>query len=166
MIVVADTSPLNYLVLIGEADLLYQLYGRVLIPQAVLSELQDPGAPSAVVGWIERRPPWLEVRQVAVRLEESSQELDVGESEAVALAEENRPDVLLLIDEETGRREARRRNIPTTGTLGVLDDAAERSLVDLGAAIQRLRDTNFRASDSLLEWFIARDRQRKKAETP
>jgi hypothetical protein len=47
-----------------------------------------------------------------------------------------------------------------------LDDAAERSLVDLGAAIQRLRDTNFRASDSLLEWFIARDRQRKKAETP
>lgn len=42
MIVVADTSPLNYLVLIGEADLLYRLYGRVLIPQAVLSELEHP----------------------------------------------------------------------------------------------------------------------------
>jgi len=94
MIVVADTSPLNYLVLIGEADLLYQLYGRVLIPQAVLSELQDPGAPSAVVGWVKSRPAWLEVRQVIVRSEESSEELDVGESEAMALAEEYRPDVL------------------------------------------------------------------------
>ena len=52
MIVIADSSPLNYLVLIGEADLLYQLYGRVLIPQAVLSELQHQGTPSA------RLPEW------------------------------------------------------------------------------------------------------------
>ncbi len=163
MIVVADTSPLNYLILIGEADLLYQLYGRVLIPQAVLSELQDPGAPSAVIGWVKRRPAWLEVRQVVVRSEESSQELDVGESEAMALAEEYRPDVLLLMDDETGRLEAQRRNIRTTGTLGVLDDAAERGLLDLGVAVKRLRSTNFRAADSLLESFIVRDRERRKS---
>jgi predicted nucleic acid-binding protein len=31
--VVADTSPLNYLVLIGEVDLLAQLYGEVLVPE-------------------------------------------------------------------------------------------------------------------------------------
>ena len=115
MIVVADTSPLNYLVLIGEADLLYQLYGRVLIPQAVLSELQHPGAPSAVVGWVMRCPVWLEVRQVVVRSEASSEELDVGESEALALAEEYTPDVLLLIDEETGRLEAQRRKFSPQG---------------------------------------------------
>jgi predicted nucleic acid-binding protein len=59
--------------------------------------------------------------------------------------------VLLLIDEETGRLEARRRNIRTTGTLGVLDDAAVRGLIDLTVAIERLRSTNFRAADSLLE---------------
>ncbi|MGH9453426.1 MAG: DUF3368 domain-containing protein [Terriglobia bacterium] len=166
MIVVADTSPLNYLVLIGEAELLYRLYGRVLIPRAVLSELQDPGAPSAVAEWISRCPAWLEIRDVALRSEDITGELELGESEAMSLAEGNRPDVLLLIDEETGRQEARRRNIRTTGTLGVLDDAAERGLVDLGAAIQRLRSTNFRASDSLLEWFIARDRQRKQSGPP
>ena len=166
MIVVADTSPLNYLILIGEAELLYELYSRVLIPPAVLSELLDPGAPSGVVGWVKRRPTWLEMREVTIRLEETSEELDLGESEAMALAEENRPDVLLLIDEETGRREARRRDLRTTGTLGVLDDAAERGLVDLGVAIQRLRGTNFRASESLLDRLIARDRRRKKAETP
>ncbi len=139
MIVVADASPLNYLVLIGDADLLYRLYGRVLIPQAVLLELQYPETPSAVVEWIKRRPAWLEVRQVAIRPEESSEQLDPGELEAIVLAEEYRPDVLLLMDEETGRLEARRRNLPATGTLGVLDDAAVRSLVDFKAAIQRLR---------------------------
>ncbi len=51
--------------------------------------------------------------------------------------------------------EARRRNIRTTGTLGVLDDAAARGLVDLRSAIERLRGTNFRAADSLLEWLIS-----------
>ena len=80
MIVVADTSPLNYLILIGQADLLYRLYGRVLIPQAVLSELQDPGAPSAIASWLKQCPPWLEICQVAIGREEISEKLDVGEA--------------------------------------------------------------------------------------
>jgi predicted nucleic acid-binding protein len=164
MIVVADTSPLNYLILIGEADLLYQLYGRVLIPQAVLSELGHPHAPAAVAEWISRCPLWLEINHVNVRPEDRSDELDRGESEAIALAEQYKPDVLLLIDEETGRLEAMRRNIRTTGTLGLLDDAAARRLIVLESAIGRLRNTNFRAPESLLEWLLARDRKRKKEE--
>ncbi len=151
MIVVADTSPLNYLVLIGEADLLHRLYDRVLIPQAVLSELQHSETPLAVVEWVKRHPAWLEVRHVAVRPEESSEKLDQGELEAIVLAEEYRPDVLLLMDEDTGRTAAQLRNIPTTGTLGVLDDAAARGLVDLRVAVERLRSTNFRAPDRLLD---------------
>ena len=55
MIVVADTSPLNYLILIGEADLLHRFYSRVLIPQGVLSELRHPRTPSTVVEWVNRR---------------------------------------------------------------------------------------------------------------
>lgn len=161
MMVVADTSPLNYLVLIGEANLLHVLYGRLLIPKAVLSELQDPGAPSAVIAWIENRPEWLEACRAALLSEGSNEELDAGGSEAIALAEKYRPEVLLLMDEEAGRLEARRRNIRTTGTLGVLDDAAARNLVNLSAAIERLKETNFRAKVDLLEWCIARDRQRR-----
>ncbi len=41
MIVVADTTPLNYLVVIGHVDLLPALFGQVLIPTAVWNELQD-----------------------------------------------------------------------------------------------------------------------------
>ena len=47
MIVIADTSPLNYLILIGEAEVLWRLYGRIVIPEAVLRELQNPQAPAS-----------------------------------------------------------------------------------------------------------------------
>jgi predicted nucleic acid-binding protein len=54
MIVVADTSPLNYLILIEEADVLRKLYGRILIPPAVQVELLQPGAPAAVMAWMQK----------------------------------------------------------------------------------------------------------------
>jgi predicted nucleic acid-binding protein len=45
MIVVADTSPINYLILIGEIEILTEMYGRVVIPHAVREELLRPSAP-------------------------------------------------------------------------------------------------------------------------
>lgn len=48
MIVVGDTSPLNYLVQIGCAELLSQLYKRLLVPNAVAVELMDLRTPRAV----------------------------------------------------------------------------------------------------------------------
>jgi predicted nucleic acid-binding protein len=45
MIVVADTSPINYLILIGEIEILTGMYGRVVIPHAVREELLRPSAP-------------------------------------------------------------------------------------------------------------------------
>jgi|SRR5215472_4632764 len=65
MIVIADTSPLNYLVLIGEADILLRLYHRVVIPEAVLRELLHPETPTIVSEWIARRPTWLEVERIS-----------------------------------------------------------------------------------------------------
>ena len=49
MIVVSDTSPLNYLVLIDLQHLLPELFERILIPSAVRDELQSAGAPEAIV---------------------------------------------------------------------------------------------------------------------
>ena len=46
-VVVADTSPINYLILIGEIGVLQRLYHRVVIPEEVFSELMDTGAPPA-----------------------------------------------------------------------------------------------------------------------
>lgn len=106
MIVVADTSPLNYLVLIGHVDLLPRMYGRVVVPEGVATELVDPGSPPEVRSWASTRPIWLEVRRVDVPAGSGLDAVDAGEAEAIVLAEELRPDVLLMIDDRDGRREA------------------------------------------------------------
>src|SRR5215212_6248550 len=63
MLVVADTSPLRYLVVIQAIELLPLLYERVVVPQAVLTELQHPRSPREVRAWLATPPAWVEVRQ-------------------------------------------------------------------------------------------------------
>ena len=83
-----------------------------------------------------------------------------GEREAIALSQELNADVL-LIDEWDGREEAARRKLKVAGTLRVLASASEKGLVDLPAAISRLRATNFRASEKLIQSFLDQDAERK-----
>ena len=59
MIAVADASPLCYLVLIGEIDLLPELFLRVAVPQAVIAELLHEDAPEAVRLWASNLPAWI-----------------------------------------------------------------------------------------------------------
>lgn len=47
-LVVTDTSPINYLVQIGQVELLEKLFGTVIVPQTVVMELQRPQAPAKV----------------------------------------------------------------------------------------------------------------------
>jgi predicted nucleic acid-binding protein len=69
---------------------------------------------------------------------------------------------LVIMDEREGVGEARRLGLVVTGTLGVLDRAAERRLVDLTSAVAALRQTNFRIDPSLLDQLLASDRLRRK----
>jgi predicted nucleic acid-binding protein len=156
MIVVADTSPINYLVLISEVHVLPCLYGRIVVPTAVFEELENSGAPTAVRDWIRRPPDWLEVMCTST-LPALPQWLGPGEREAIALSATLRADGLLM-DEWAGRREAERLGIAVIGTLRVLSDAAEQGLTDLPRAIAQLRLTNFRASTELLEYILDRHR--------
>jgi predicted nucleic acid-binding protein len=155
MIVVADTAPLNYLILIGNVDVLQFLYGEVVIPPAVQDEMLDPLAPEPVRFWITNPPRWLEVRTPGRSPVSLHPRLDEGEREAITLAQTGGPDVLLLIDETLGRREATRLHIRVTGTLGILEEAHKRGLIDLRAAIERLRLTSFNATEALLTKFLA-----------
>ena len=87
-LVVADTGPLNYLVLTGDFELLPKLFGRVLAPQAVCDELADRDAPTSVRSWVAQRPAWLEVRpNPDIRPDDTTTAtLDRGERAAIALA--------------------------------------------------------------------------------
>ena len=155
MSVVADASPLNYLIQINCDGLLRDLYGSVLIPASVIEELGHPSAPNVVAGWLLNLPDFVEVRSVAFRKDAGLQNLDRGEREAIQLAEEQRAR-LLLIDERLGRSEAKRRGIATTGTLGILLAGGIHHFLDPEQAFQQLIEkTDFRASPSLKESFAS-----------
>lgn len=61
MIVVSNTSPLGYLVLIQSIDVLPELFGRVVVPETVAEELSHPKAPDGVRAWIADPPSWLDM---------------------------------------------------------------------------------------------------------
>lgn len=152
MIVVADTSPLNYLLLIGQIDLLPQLFQEVIIPEAVRDECLDPDAPKILREWIRNPPVWLIVQSVSV-IDPTLGSLDLGERAAIALAQTSPAD-LLIVDERLGRKAASDRGIPIIGTIGILDDAASQGLIDLPNAIAQLQQTNFRISRRIIESLL------------
>jgi predicted nucleic acid-binding protein len=145
--IISNTTPINYLVLIDQIDVLHHLYGRVLL-QAVCAELQAEGTPSKVKEWVASRPDWLEVRSVSVSLPNILDDLDVGEREAIGLAKELDADAL-IIDEPEGREAARAPGLGGIGTLRVLYEAAESGLCDLEQVYDRLQQTTFRAHPNL-----------------
>jgi len=55
-VIIADTPPVNYLILVGSVEVLPRLFAHIVIPEAVLAELTDPSAPAAVAAWIAKRP--------------------------------------------------------------------------------------------------------------
>lgn len=150
MIVVADSGPLHYLVLVEQIDLLPRFYGQVLVPELVAGELSAIGAPTVVRDWIANPPSWVEVRHVSSdAVSMIADDLDLGERAAIALAEMEHAD-LLLIDDAAGRAEAKRRQLRVTGTLGVLRAGAEEGLVNVPNLLQRLKTTSFYLDDALL----------------
>jgi predicted nucleic acid-binding protein len=127
MIVVSDISPVTTLIRVDRIALLEQLYGVVLVPEAVLRELSHshPQIPS-----------FLETRAVRDRAEIArlSSELDLGEAEAIVLAKEAGAD-LLLIDEKMGRWAALREGLAIIGLMGVLISAKRRGLIPAAGAL-------------------------------
>ena len=88
-VVIADTSPVNYLLLIGEIAILPSLYGQVLIPLEVLGELSDADAPTEVLQWVQSHPTWLQTRQVrTLKDDEALRQLDPGDRAAILLAQQ------------------------------------------------------------------------------
>jgi predicted nucleic acid-binding protein len=158
MIVVADTTPLNYLVLIQHEDLLPRLFGRVLNLPAVSAELQDPETPRQVRLWLAQPPLWLQ--PLRSQPDRGLDYLDPGEREAIALAEELKADQILL-DEAEERQEAARRKLQFIGTLGVLRRAAQLDLIDLPSALARRQQTTFYVDPELIRSLLDEETQRR-----
>jgi len=159
VIVVADASPLRYLIVIEHTHVLPALYGSVLVPPAVVAELRRKRTPDPVKDWLSNRPDWLQVKTPARTFEGARRELGNGEREAIELARELSADAL-LVDDRDAREEAERLGIPVLGTLA---DASEHGFADLLVAFARLQQTNFRATKQLLDQLLEQASRRREA---
>ena len=156
MIAVSDTTPLRYLIATGQEHLLNALFTKFLIPRGVLEELTDDRTPKLVRRKVLSLS-WVEVQSVRKPLTNPlPQKLHKGEHEAILLAETLKPDVL-LIDEHFGRSIALSRNLPVSGTLGVLERADLQGLVkDFARLLQHLKQSGFFSAPSLEEQVLKR----------
>ena len=130
-----------------------KLFGRVVIPQTVFDELSATGASAKVRDWAANLPDWIEVKQTNLIADASLDVLDAGEREAILLAQELSAD-LLLVDDKQARQAALDLHLSITGTIGVLDHAARRNLIDLRNVIDELQKTNFHISEDLIRELL------------
>lgn len=120
MIVVSNTSPITNLAAVGQLDLLRKIFGRVIVPDAVVQELTAGGV--AWPGAVElAQADWIRVEDVreqylvdALRLE-----LDYGEAATIVLALQTDAE-LILLDEQAGRTAARYLGLEVMGVVGIL----------------------------------------------
>ena len=158
-LVISDTTPLNYLILIGHIDVLPGLFGKLLVPPAVIHEMQHSKAPAAVSAWANDLPSWIEVKAPHTDLHLG---IGAGEDEAISLAVEL-GDASLLMDDLKAKAAAKSRGLRTIGTITILDLADEAGLLDFEAAISLLKASTFHLEESLLRPMLARVRARKNA---
>ena len=100
--------------------------------------------------WVSAMPEWVSVSpsRPASRLPFAS--LGLGERQAIALAQETAKS-LLLTDDFQARVAAESVGIQVVPTIRVLSTAGALSLVDFDDAVRRLRQTNFRVSQKVID---------------
>ncbi|MCC5615849.1 DUF3368 domain-containing protein [Nostoc sp. CHAB 5836] len=156
MIVVSDTSPVCYLLLINQILVLQRLYGCVIIPQAVADELRASESPPLVKNWIAQPPNWLQIQPIELPQDLELEKLDPGEREAILLAEQLEAD-LVILDDKAARQIAVERGLKIIGLLGILKDTTRYGLLDLDATFEQLQDVGFWVAPSLLKRLLKDD---------
>jgi predicted nucleic acid-binding protein len=153
-LVIADTGPVNYLLLIGHIEILPALFERVILPSAVKDELANQDTPLLVRNWVNDLPLWADVRHPSRLLTDPPiVDLGAGETAAITLAIELHAD-LLLMDDRRGVIAALQRGLIVTGTLGLLTRAAKREILDLASAFDKLKRTNFRYRQEIMDTLL------------
>jgi predicted nucleic acid-binding protein len=125
----------------------------------VRNELTHARSPQVVRAFLESAPAWLQVQSPSVSRAIPS--LDPGEEQAINLAESIRADAI-LIDELKGRKAARLAGLRVIGTVGILELAASKDLIDLRQIAGKLLQTAFHIDPSILQAAIDRDAKRRR----
>ncbi|MCG8329252.1 MAG: DUF3368 domain-containing protein [Chitinophagales bacterium] len=150
MIIVSDTTALSNLIQINKLQLLQHLYSEVIIPTSVYDELYVLVDLEIITKEILDQD-WIIIRSVknTEQVNDLLKVLDIGESEAIILAQELKADYL-LIDEKEGRLIATKKRMKIIGTLGILLKAKQKNLIkSVVEEMDKLRQIGFWINDSL-----------------
>ena len=156
--VVSDSSPLNYLALLSDFELLRGIYGTLIIPPAVYREVVESGqqypvavaVQSALGTWISIAVPPDDAEVSALRREHR---LDAGESEAILVAESLAAP--LLMDERRGVQCARSRGLTVIRTPLIYADAKVLGLIaSVRMKLDELRARGFHLSNQHYEMIL------------
>jgi len=138
LLVVTDTSPVRYLVQIGQIELLARLFAEITLPSTVAEELRHPSAPTAVRAWMQDLPEWVKVVTAPEGDDPMLGELDPGERAAISLGLSLKAD-LILIDERKGTAVALTKGFDVTGTLASVVCQKSCNMAKLSNRSKRLR---------------------------
>lgn len=144
IIVIADTSCLISLTKIRAIHFLKELYHDIFITEEIASEFGEP------------LPDWIKVQSAKNKNYQKMLfiQLDKGEASAIALAFELK-NVLLILDDLKGRKEAEKLGFKITGTLGVLIKAKKTGLIkELKPYIETLLASGFRVSQNIIDEIL------------
>lgn len=149
IVVIADTSCLISLSKIEAIELLKELYEEIYITEEIAFEFG------------EKIPEWIKIENVKNKKYQQLLDLylDLGEASAIALALE-KADVLLILDDLKGRKEAEKLGFRITGTLGVLFKAKKIGLItELKSYVEKLKAVGFRLSPTIEEDLLRKSNE-------
>jgi len=149
-IVIADTSCLIALTNIEAINILKELYQEIFITEEILDEFG------------ESVPEWIKIEKVKNEKYKKllDQVLDPGEASAIALALDC-DNVLLVLDDLKGRKEAEKLGFKITGTLGVLFKAKQLGIInELKVYLEKLKNVGFRISEKIETEILKRSNEK------
>lgn len=155
MIVLSDSGPLIALSKINHLDILRKFFGKIIIPQAVWTEVVEKGRGRPGSKEVQEAN-WIEVKEVKniIGIEALKHEIGTGESETLVLAKELNADIV-LIDDRIAREIARSMDMNVAGTLSIIYEAINNKFINenFKEIIKLMRKNNIWISDELFDSF-------------
>ena len=152
---VVNASPLILLARVGREDLLRDLPDRVVVPRAVVAEIDagpagDPARQALALSQFEI------VDTPAPSTEILGWDLGAGETAVLSLAA-SEPNWTAILDDAAARKCARSFSIAIKGTLAVVIMARQRRLIPSAAdLIRALQSAGYRIDNRLVREVLAR----------
>lgn len=150
--VIINSTPVIGLANIGRLDVLRQMYGTIIIPQAVFDEIKSP----SVQRQVNANRDWIRVEQIndASQKQMYRAKLHAGEVEVMILAQEKKAD-LVILDDNAAKKTAKFLGLRVIGTLGILVLAKKRGYIkEVSPVLDALKRDGFFVSDDLCDLVL------------